>query len=90
MRFHTLLSDRLSDAFRVSALELTSQKISEPTFEQRNDAAKKENPHAPSGSPTANAGTFPNGTLRKIKIIRKIQFLSFSSNRIETIVDNVL
>lgn len=62
MRVDTLLRDRLGDALRVAALELSSEEVAEPTLEQRDDTAQEEEPDTPAGRPETDTGTLADRT----------------------------
>jgi hypothetical protein len=47
---------------RVPALELTSEEVAQPSFEEGDDTTKEEEPDAPSWSPETDSGTFADGT----------------------------
>jgi hypothetical protein len=57
MRFYTLLGNRLCDSLAVSALELTSEKVAEPSLQQWDDTAQEEKPDPPTRSPEADTRT---------------------------------
>lgn len=62
VRVDTLLRDRLGDALRVAALELSSEEVAEPTLEQRDDTAQEEEPDTPAGRPETDTGTLADRT----------------------------
>ena len=66
MRLDSLLGHRLGHALRVSALELSGQEVSEPTFEQWGDSAHEEEPDAPPRGPESAPWSFSDRSLKKI------------------------
>jgi hypothetical protein len=62
MGLDTLFGDSLSDAFRITSLELAREEITKPAFKKWHDTTHEEQPDAPTGSPEADTRTFTNGT----------------------------
>lgn len=57
---NSLLGNRASDSFGVTALELASQKVAQPSLQQRNNATKEKHPNSKHGKPKANSWAFLN------------------------------
>ncbi|RUS16871.1 hypothetical protein BC937DRAFT_90706 [Endogone sp. FLAS-F59071] len=55
MRLDALLRNRLGDTLRVSSFEMSREQVSEPSLEQRHNAAHEKEPHAPPRRPNPNA-----------------------------------
>jgi len=62
LRLNSLLSYSLSCALRVSPLELSSQQIPQPTFQEWNDTSEEEKPDSPAGGPETDTRAFANWT----------------------------
>mmetsp|Transcript_36325 Transcript_36325/g.81860 ORF Transcript_36325/g.81860 Transcript_36325/m.81860 type:complete len:205 (-) Transcript_36325:1970-2584(-) len=60
MRLDTLLCNRFSNTFAVSALELSSKEISKPSLQQRHYSSQKEEPDTPTRSPKSTSRAFAN------------------------------
>src|SRR5690606_5486246 len=58
MGFNSLLRDSLRNTLGVTTLELTRQKISQPSLKKWNNTTEKEEPDSPSWSPKATSGPF--------------------------------
>jgi hypothetical protein len=79
MGFNALLSDGLGNAFRITSLELTRQKIAKPAFKKWYDATHEEKPDAPTGSPETDTRTLTNGTSIEAIIDEMLQVLCHSN-----------
>lgn len=64
--FYSLLGNGFSNSFRVTALELPRQQVTQPTLEERRDPSHEEEPYSPAWRPETATRTFSNWTLQKI------------------------
>jgi hypothetical protein len=62
VRLDTLFGDGFCNTFAISALELTGEQVTKPSFKKRHDTPHEEEPYTPSGSPDATARTFADRT----------------------------
>ena len=62
LRFYSLFRHGLRYVFRVSAFELSSEKVAQPPFNEWNYPSEKEKPYSPARSPEANSRAFANWT----------------------------
>ena len=76
VRLHALLRHSLGSAFAVAALELTREQVTEPAFEQRNDAAHEEEPDSPAWCPETNTGTLADRTRVESVVDEMLQVLT--------------
>ena len=59
-----LLGDRFGDALGMSSLELTRQKVSEPSLQKRGHTAHEKEPNSPAWCPKSTPGAFSDGSLK--------------------------
>ena len=60
---NSLFSDCFSDPLTVSPLELSSQQVTQPSLQQRDNTTQEEEPYSPAWSPDSASWTLSNWTL---------------------------
>jgi hypothetical protein len=70
----------------MSALELSGQKISEPSLKERNHASKEKEPHSPPRSPKADTRTLSNRSCVESVVNQVLKILSHSDLSHEAIL----
>mmetsp|Transcript_3343 Transcript_3343/g.8103 ORF Transcript_3343/g.8103 Transcript_3343/m.8103 type:complete len:350 (-) Transcript_3343:723-1772(-) len=76
MTFDALLGQRFRNPLRHASLELPSEQISQPTFQQRHHSAQEEQPHPPSRGPKTAPGSFSDGTCVEAIVNQMLQILA--------------
>ena len=72
---NSLFSDCFSDPLTVSSLELSSQQVTQPSLQQRDNTTQEEEPYSPAWSPDSASWTLSNWTLIKNIIIISANFV---------------
>jgi len=78
VRFDTLFRNRLCNSLRVTTFELTSEQVTEPSLEERNDTTEEEEPNSPSRRPETDTRTFTDGTSVEASVDDVLQILAHS------------
>lgn len=80
MRFDTLLRHGLGDSFRVTALEMSSKQVAEPTLQQWNDTTQEEEPYSPAWRPESTSRTLADWSSVEAVIDDVLQILALKND----------